>query len=63
MTKSKNIKVTQVRSLAARADRCRRTMASLGLGRIGKSSVLPVDKAVLGKLEKVAHLVSIEVVK
>lgn len=63
MAKGKNIKVTQVRSLAARSGRCRDTISALGLGRIGKSSILPVNKPILGMLEKVAHLVSIESVK
>ena len=63
MAKAKSIKVTQTRSLAARSEKCRDTVRALGLGRIGKSSVLPVNKPILGMLEKISHLVTIEVVK
>ncbi len=55
-----SIRVTQVRSSIATKPKQRGTLRALGLGRIGKSRVLPDTPDVRGQLQKVPHLVTIE---
>jgi large subunit ribosomal protein L30 len=54
------IKVTQVRSSIGTKPKQRGTLRALGLGRIGKTHVLPDTPDVRGQLHKVPHLVTIE---
>ncbi len=64
MQDSGKIKVTQVAS----GNGCRKetqvaSLKGLGLGRIGKQSVLLDNECTRGMIRKVAHLVSVEVVE
>ena len=54
------LKVTQTRSSIGTKPKQRGTLRSLGLGRIGKSHVLPDTPGIRGQLSKVPHLVSFE---
>jgi large subunit ribosomal protein L30 len=54
------IKVTQTRSSIGTKPKQRGTLRALGLGRIGKTHVLPDTPDVRGQLQKVPHLVTIE---
>lgn len=54
------LKVTQVRSSIGTKPKQRGTLRALGLGRIGKSHVLPDTPDVRGQLAKVPHLVRVE---
>ena len=55
-----SLKVTQVRSGIGTKPKHRGTLRALGLGRIGKSRVLPDRPEIRGMLGKVAHLVTVE---
>jgi large subunit ribosomal protein L30 len=57
------IKVTLKRSVIGTLPAQRATVRSLGLRKIGSSSVHEATKAVLGMTKKVAHLVAVEEVK
>jgi ribosomal protein L30 len=52
--------VRQIRGVAGRDKIVRRRLQALGLGRVGNEKVLPSNPAVLGALEKVAYLVSVQ---
>ena len=52
--------VTQVRSGIGTKPKHRGTLRALGLGRIGKSNVLPDRPEIRGMLHKVPHLVTVE---
>lgn len=54
------IKVTQVRSAIGSKPPQRGTLRSLGLGRIGKTHLLPDTPDVRGQIAKVPHLISVE---
>ena len=54
------IKVTQVRSGIGSKPKHRGTLRALGLGRIGKSNVLPDRPEIRGMLARVPHLVHVE---
>lgn len=54
------VKVTMVKSLIASKPNQRATMKSLGLNKIGDSSVQNNDAALAGKLKVVGHLVTVE---
>jgi large subunit ribosomal protein L30 len=54
------IKVTQVRSSIGTKPKHRGTLRALGLGRIGKSNVLPDRPEIRGMIAAVPHLVDIE---
>jgi len=54
------LKVTQVRSSIGTKPKQRGTLRALGLGRIGKTRVLPDTPDVRGQIQKVPHLVDIE---
>jgi large subunit ribosomal protein L30 len=54
------IRVTQVRSGIGTKPKHRGTLRALGLGRIGKSRVLPDRPEIRGMIAKVPHLVSVE---
>ena len=57
------LKVTQVRSLIGSKPKHRGTIRALGLGRIGKSHVLPDRPEIRGMVNTVIHLVKFEEVK
>jgi large subunit ribosomal protein L30 len=63
MAQEKKIKITQTRSTANREPGTKRTIAALGLGKIGKSRELPLNAAVEGMIKRVEHLLQIEIVK
>ena len=54
------IKVTQVRSAIGAKPKQRGTLRALGLGRIGKTHVLPDTPDVRGMLARVPHLITVE---
>jgi large subunit ribosomal protein L30 len=60
MSSDKLIKVTQVRSSSGHNFRQKRTLSALGLGKIGKSSFLPVNDCVYGMINSVIHLINFE---
>jgi len=53
-------KVTQTGSAIGTKPKQRGTLRSLGLGRIGKSNVLPDRPEIRGMIAKVPHLISVE---
>jgi large subunit ribosomal protein L30 len=54
------LKVTQVRSGIGTRPAHRGTLRALGLGRIGKSNVLPDRPEIRGMIARIPHLVSVE---
>jgi large subunit ribosomal protein L30 len=54
-----DIRVTQVRSAIGAKPKHRGTLRALGLGRIGKTNVLPDRPEIRGMIAKVPHLVSV----
>jgi large subunit ribosomal protein L30 len=54
------LKVTQVRSGIGTKPKHRGTLRALGLGRIGRSRVLPDRPEIRGMINRVPHLVSVE---
>jgi len=54
------IRVTQVRSAIGSKPKHRGTLRALGLGRIGKSNVLPDRPEIRGMVARVPHLVEVE---
>jgi large subunit ribosomal protein L30 len=55
-----DLKVTQVRSAIGTKPKRRGTLRALGLGRIGRSNVLPDRPEIRGMLARVPHLVTVE---
>ena len=55
-----DLKVTQVRSSIGTKPKHRGTLRALGLGRIGKSNVLPDRPEIRGMIARVPHLVTVE---
>lgn len=55
-----SLKVTQVRSAIGSKPKHRGTLRALGLGRIGKSNVLPDRPEIRGMVARVPHLVEVE---
>ncbi len=54
------LKVVQVRSAIGTRPAHRGTLRALGLGRIGKSNVLPDRPEIRGMIARVPHLVTVE---
>ena len=54
------LKVTQVRSGIGTKPKHRGTLRALGLGRIGRSNVLPDRPEIRGMIARVPHLISVE---
>ncbi len=54
------IKVTQVRSGIGTKPKHRGTLRALGLGRIGKSNVLPDRPEIRGMIARVPHLIRVD---
>ncbi len=55
-----DLKVTQVRSSIGVRPTHRGTLRALGLGKLGKSHVLPDRPEIRGMIKSVTHLVSVE---
>lgn len=56
----KKVKITQTRSIIGRPLRQKRTIAALGLRRMHMSIELEATPQILGMINKVKHLLSIE---
>ncbi|MBR1516766.1 MAG: 50S ribosomal protein L30 [Bacteroidales bacterium] len=56
----KKLKITQVRSIIGRPARQKRTMLALGLRRISHQREVVATPQILGMIEKVKHLISVE---
>lgn len=54
------LKVTQVRSTIGTKPKHRGTLRALGLGRIGRTHVLPDRPEIRGMIARVPHLVTVE---
>jgi len=59
----KKIKITQIKSVIDRSERQKRTMAALGLRKMHATVEKDVTPQILGMVEKVLHLVTVEEVK
>jgi large subunit ribosomal protein L30 len=57
------IKVTQVRSSIGSKPKHKGTLRALGLGRVGKTHVLPDRPEIRGMLASVPHLVTFDMVE
>ena len=57
---AKKIIVTQTRSSIKRAKTQKLTLVSLGLGSIGKVAIHEATPSILGMINKVQHLVSVQ---
>ena len=57
------IRVTQIKSSIKRPKNQKLTLEALGLGRIGKVSEKEATPNILGMINKVKHLISVEEVK
>ena len=55
-----SLKVVQVKSAIGTRPAHRGTLRALGLGRIGKSRVLPDRPEIRGMIAKVPHLITVE---
>jgi large subunit ribosomal protein L30 len=53
------LRITQIRSAIGSKPKQRGTLRALGLGRIGKSNVLPDRPDVRGMIARVPHLVEV----
>ncbi len=56
----KRIKVKQVRSGIGHPEIQKRTLRALGLGRIGRMREHDATPQIMGMVQKVAHLISVE---
>ena len=56
----KKLKITQVRSIIGRPARQKRTMAALGLRRINHSREVVATPQIMGMIDKVKHLITVE---
>jgi large subunit ribosomal protein L30 len=63
MSDKTKIRVTQLRGLAQKSEAQRLIIKGLGLRRIGHTVELRDSPAIRGMVEKVHHLVAVEVVK
>ena len=57
------IKITQVKSQINRTQVQKRTLEALGLSRIGKTVEHDASPAIIGMVNKVKHLISVEEIK
>ena len=55
-----SLKVTQTRSVIGTKPKQRGTLRALGLGRIGRSNLLPDRPEIRGMIAKVPHLITVE---
>jgi len=58
--KTKQLKITQVRSQIGCKGHHKKVLAGLGLGRIGRSVVRPDTPSIRGMVNLIPHLVSVE---
>jgi large subunit ribosomal protein L30 len=58
-----DLRVTQVRSAIGAKPKQRGTLRALGLGRIGKSNMLPDRPEIRGMIARVPHLINVEEVQ
>ena len=56
---AKKLVVKQIKSVIGRPETQHRTLAALGLGRIGKSAELDDNASIRGMIAKVSHLVTV----
>ncbi len=54
------LKVTQTRSAIGSKPKQRGTLRALGLGRIGRTNVLPDRPEIRGMIAKVPHMITVE---
>lgn len=54
------LRVTQVRSAIGTKPKQRGTLRALGLGRIGRTNVVPDRPEIRGMIAKVPHLIDVE---
>jgi len=59
-TTTGRLRITQVRSQIGFAEKQRKVLRGLGLGRIGRSAEHPDDACIRGMIAKVPHLVAVE---
>lgn len=59
----KKIKITQVKSVIDRSERQKKTMTALGLRKMHATVEKEATPQILGMVDKVAHLVTVEEVK
>lgn len=59
-TKTKKIRITLKKSMYGRNPTQEKTLEALGLRKIGKSTEKEATPAILGMVERVAHLVEVE---
>lgn len=57
------LKVTQIKSSIGTKPKHRGTLRALGLGRIGKTHVLPDRPEIRGMIARVPHLITVEEVE
>ncbi|MCB0317633.1 MAG: 50S ribosomal protein L30 [Bdellovibrionales bacterium] len=62
MEEGKKVIVKQVRSQHGKTPKVRSTLTALGLRRIGQSQEHTLNKAIIGMLDKVRHLVQVRYV-
>jgi large subunit ribosomal protein L30 len=60
MENAKKLKITQTRSLIGRLPSHRRTVAALGLKRIGHSVEQEATPPILGMIRKISYLLKVE---
>ena len=60
---AEQVKITLVKSAAHRLPKQRALVKALGLNKVSSSVVLPDNAATRGAVFKIAHLVTVEVVK
>lgn len=63
MSTTKQLKVTQLKSVISEPTATRAVLKGLGLGRIGRSVTVANTPSFRGMIKKVIHLVTIEEVK
>jgi large subunit ribosomal protein L30 len=56
----KKVRITQIRSVIGRPERQKRTIVALGLKRMHHTIEVEATPQVMGMIEKVKHLLSIE---
>jgi large subunit ribosomal protein L30 len=57
------LKVTQIKSTTGKLPKQRGTIRALGLGKIGRSNVLPDRPEIRGMIARVPHMVKVEEVQ
>jgi len=60
ISKMKKIKITQVKSVIDRSERQKRTMVALGLNKMNAKVEVEATPQILGMVNKVSHLVTVE---